>query len=82
MRLFELLHNVLYAFLPGVLAGVCSYQLIYWIYTSEYQISWRFPFHGLMLGIVTLFLFAGATELALRVGSGKKSLSDRLREEM
>lgn len=81
MRLFELTLNVWYAFLPGVLAGVCVYQIIYLIYTSEYRISWHFPFHGLLLGTAVLVVSVGVTDLALRLGSGKKSLSEQLRME-
>lgn len=81
MRLFELLYTVWYAFLPGVSAGVCAYQLIYLIYTSEYQINWRFPMTGLMLGIATLVISVGATDLALRFAGGKKSLAEQLRME-
>lgn len=81
MRLYELIYNVFYAFLPGALAGICSYQLIYWIYTSEYQISWHFPLLGLALGIGTLVLSVGIVELFIRIGNRKVSLADRLRTE-
>lgn len=81
MRLFELALNVRYAFLPGVLAGVCAYQVIYLMYTSEYRISWHFPLAGFLLGTAVLVVSVGVTDLALRFGSGKKSLSEQLRME-
>lgn len=81
MRLFELTLNVWYAFLPGVLAGVCAYQVIYLMYTSEYRISWHFPLTGFLLGTSVLVISMGVTDLALRLGSGKKSLSEQLRME-
>lgn len=81
MRLFELLYNVRYAFLPGVLVGVCAYQVIYLMYTSEYRISWHFPLAGFLLGTAVLVISVGVTDLALRLGSGKKSLSEQLRME-
>lgn len=81
MRLFELALNVWYAFLPGVLAGVCVYQVIYLMYTSEYRISWHFPLAGFLLGTAVLVVSVGVTDLAIRLGSGKKSLSEQLRME-
>lgn len=81
MRLFELLYNVWYAFLPGVLAGVCVYQTIYLMYTSEYRISWHFPLAGFLFGTAVLVISVGVTDLALRLGSRKKSLSEQLRME-
>lgn len=81
MRLYELLYNVRYAFLPGLLAGVCAYQVIYLMYTSEYRISWHFPLAGLLLGTAVLVVSVGVTDLALRLGSGKRSLSEQLRTE-
>lgn len=79
MRLFELLYNVRYAFLPGVLVGMCAYQMIYLMYTSEYRISWHFPFAGFLLGTAVLVISVGATDLALRFWGGKRSLSEQLR---
>lgn len=81
MRLYELLYNVRYAFLPGLLAGVCAYQVIYLMYTSEYRINWHFPLAGLLLGTAVLVVSVGVTDLALRLGSGKRSLSEQLRTE-
>ncbi len=81
MRLLELLYNVRYAFLPGVLAGVCVYQAIYLVYNLEYRISWHFPLAGLLLGTAVLVVSLGVTDLALRLGSGKRSLSEQLRME-
>lgn len=81
MRLLENIHNVFHAFVPGTMAGMVSYQLIYWIYSSEYQIKWRFPFLGLLMGIAAMVLSMGITECALRIWNGQKPLSERLRIE-
>lgn len=81
MRLLELLCQAKDALFSGVLAGVCAYQLIYLIYASEYQVSWRFPLKGSLLGTAVLLVSVGGTDLALRLGSGKKSLSESLRME-
>lgn len=79
MRMFELLYNVRYAFLPGVLVGMCVYQVIYLMYTSEYRISWHFPFAGFLLGTVVLVISVGVVDLALQFWGGKRSLSEQLR---
>lgn len=81
MRLFELTLNAGCAFLPGVLAGMCVYQIIYRLYTSEYRLTWRFPLTGLLLGTAALVFSVGVTDLALRLGSRKKILADQLRTE-
>lgn len=81
MRLLELLYNVRQAFLPGVLVGLGVYHVIYLVYTTEYMLSWHFPLTGLLLGMATLVISVGVTDLALRFGSGKKSLSEQLRME-
>lgn len=81
MRLFELLYNVRQAFLPGTLIGVGIYYLIYLVYTTEYMLSWHFPLTGLLLGLATLVISVGATDVALRFAGGKKSLAEELRME-
>jgi putative ABC transport system permease protein len=81
MNMFDLLHNIWCAFIPGILAGAISYQLIYRIYRSEYLIRWRFPVLGLLLGIVILFFSVGTTELILQIRKKKLSLSEQLRTE-
>jgi energy-coupling factor transporter ATP-binding protein EcfA2 len=81
MNMFDLLHNIWCAFIPGILAGAISYQLIYRIYRSEYLIRWRFPVLGLLLGIVILFFSVGTTELILQTRKKKLSLSEQLRTE-
>jgi putative ABC transport system permease protein len=81
MNMFDLLHNIWCAFIPGILAGAISYQLIYQSYRSEFLIRWRFPILGLLLGIVILFFSVGTTELILQVRKKKLSLSEQLRTE-
>jgi VanZ family protein len=81
MNMFDLLHNIWCAFIPGILAGAISYQLIYRSYRSEYLIRWCFPVLGLLLGIVILFFSVGTTELILQTRKKKLSLSEQLRTE-
>lgn len=81
MRLFELILTLGRAFLPGALAGMCVYQIIYLIYATSYRLTWRFPLTGLLLGTAALAVSLGVTDLALRVCNRKKSLAEQLRTE-
>jgi hypothetical protein len=67
MRLYELLRNVRYALVPGILAGMLSYQLIYGTYASEYKIAWQFPWLGFLLGMAALLVSEGTAELVLHI---------------
>ncbi len=82
MRYYELLCQILYAFLPGTVLGLCCYQVIYHLYTSEYQIRWQFPLAGFLLGGLVLTVSAAVTDRALRAAAGRKTLSEQLRSVM
>lgn len=81
MRLIEQLHNVMLAFWPGVAAGMCGSQLIYWMCSTQYRVAWHFPLKGLALGMTVLAVAVGVTDLALWIAGGRKTLAQQLRME-
>lgn len=79
MKYWELLFNMIYSFAFGILTGMICHWIIFKLYSTEYQISWNFPWDGLLLGLLVLCVSIFFTELALKITSGKFTMADMFR---
>ena len=80
MKFWELLLNIFYSFIPGFLAGMICHWLIFKIYSAEYQMTWHFPWDGLLLGILVFGVSTIITETVLKIYTGSVTITDMLQE--
>lgn len=79
MKYWEMAFNIFFAFIFGVLTGLFCYLAIYKLYSTEYQITWHFPWSGLLLGMLVLCVSTFFTEWTLKIAIRKYTIADMFR---
>lgn len=79
MRWIEQLRNAICAFLPGCLAGLFCYQIIYKLYSKEFRITWFFPWKGFAMSFAILCVSAVFTELVGNRVLKSSTIAEQLR---